>query len=85
MVAGVDVGDIAAKSNRMSIGMPVTARGADRGVRGVLDPDAQLGATLQAKSGQKIFVEFHPHRMAGVDLGLGDPGSFATIHFVQGG
>jgi hypothetical protein len=27
MVAGVDVGDIAAKSNRMSIGMPVTAWG----------------------------------------------------------
>jgi len=25
MVAGVDVGDIAAKSNRMSIGMPITA------------------------------------------------------------
>jgi hypothetical protein len=38
MVAGVDVGDIAAKSNRMSIGMPVTAWGADRGVRGFSTP-----------------------------------------------
>ncbi len=43
-----------------------------------------LGAALQAKSGQEIVVEFHPNRVAGVDLGLGDPRSVAAIHPLQG-
>jgi hypothetical protein len=43
-----------------------------------------LPAALEAESSQKVLVEFHPDRMAGVDLGLGDPRSFAAVRPDQG-
>jgi hypothetical protein len=46
--------------------------------------EQELRAALQAESGQKVLVEFHPNCVARVDLGLGDPRAFATIHHRQG-
>jgi hypothetical protein len=45
----------------------------------------QLGAALQPESSQEVFVEFHPNRVAGVDIRLGDPRSFAASSSAQGG